>query len=96
MVDRIFPYGALPTVKEFVPSNNNVLLYDGGDGTTGAAATGSTTTTNQSGSFVEYIKPLLKKDNTPSGIILPEWPIEELALSPDAVIRDLRDKKLIE
>ena len=97
IVNRVFPYGALPTIKEFIPSNDQILTYNDGSGpSTGAAATGSTTIMQGSGSFIEYIKPLLKTDNTPSGIILPEWPIEELEVSPDEVIRDLRDKKLIE
>ena len=95
MIDRVFPYGSLPTVKEFVPSTNNVLSYLP-SGASGSEALGSTTTMEQSGSFIEYIKPLLKSDNTPSGIILPEWPITELEVAPDSVIRDLRDKKLIE
>ena len=95
MIDRVFPYGSLPTVKEFVPSTNNVLSYLP-NGASGSEALGSTTPMEQSGSFIEYIKPLLKSDNTPSGIILPEWPITELEVAPDSVIRDLRDKKLIE
>ena len=42
------------------------------------------------------MKPLLKSDNTPTGILLPEYPVELLQTEPDEVIRDLRDKKLIE
>ena len=97
IVNRVFPYGSLPTVKEFVSSDNNILTYNDGSGpSTGANATGSTSIMETSGSFIEYIKPLLKSDNTPSGIILPEFPIDALATSPDEVIRDLRDKKLID
>jgi len=97
IVDRVFPYGSLPTVKEFVSSDNNILTYNDGTGpSTGANATGSTTIMETSGSFIEYIKPLLKSDNTPSGILKPEYPIIELEVTPDEVIRDLRDKKLIE
>jgi len=93
----VFPYGSLPTVKEFVSSDNNILTYNDGTGpSTGANATGSTTIMETSGSFIEYIKPLLKSDNTPSGILKPEYPIIELEVTPDEVIRDLRDKKLIE
>ena len=47
-------------------------------------------------SFIEYIKPLLKRDNTPTGILKPEFPVTEIDVTPDEIIRDLRDKKLIE
>ena len=97
LINRPFPYGSLPTVKEFVPSGNNILSYDGGaSGATGANASGSTSIIEQSGSFVEYIKPLLKRDNTPTGILKPEFPVVEIDVTPDEVVRDLRDKKLIE
>tara|TARA_B110000091_G_C13759092_1_gene451259 strand:- start:27 stop:1535 length:1509 start_codon:yes stop_codon:yes gene_type:complete len=96
LVDRIFPYGSLPTVKEFVPSNNQVLSFDGGAaGSTGANASGSTTIMESSGSFIQYIKPLLKSDNTPTAILKPEFPVTEIDVAPDEIIRDLRDKKLI-
>ena len=96
LVDRIFPYGSLPTVKDFVPSNNQVLSFDGGAvGSTGANASGSTTIMESSGSFIEYIKPLLKSDNTPTAILKPEFPVTEIDVAPDEIIRDLRDKKLI-
>ena len=97
IVDRVFPYGSLPTVKEFVPSQNNILTYNNDQGpTTGANATGSTSIMEASGSFITYIKPLLKRDNTPTAILKPEYPVEEIDVTPDSVIRDLRDKKLIE
>ena len=96
LVDRVFPYGSLPTIKEFVPSGNNILTYNDASGpSTGAAATGSTTIIETSGSFIEYIKPLLKRDNTPTGILKPEYPVEGIDVAPDEIIRDLRDKKLI-
>ena len=97
IVNRVFPYGSLPTIKEFVPSQNNILSYDGGaSGAKGSEASGSTTIIEQSGSFIEYIKPLLKEDNTPTGILKPEFPVTEIDVTPDEVVRDLRDKKLIE
>ncbi len=96
LINRPFPYGSLPTVKEFVPSTNQILSYDGGSGASGSEASGSTTIMEQSGSFIEYIKPLLKRDNTPTGILKPEFPVVEIDVTPDEVIRDLRDKKLIE
>lgn len=96
LVDRVFPYGSLPTIKEFVPSGNNILTYNDASGpSTGAAATGSTTIIETSGSFIEYIKPLLKRDNTPTAILKPEYPVEGIDVAPDEIIRDLRDKKLI-
>ena len=96
IVDRVFPYGSLPTVKEFVPSSDQILAYNDDTGpSTGAAATGSTTIMENSGSFVEYIKPLLKSDNTPTAILKPEFPTVDIDVAPDAIIRELRDKKLI-
>jgi len=38
---------------------------------------------------------LAKSDNTPSGILFPEYPTALIELEPDKVITDLRDKKLI-
>tara|TARA_R110001606_G_scaffold42136_2_gene113005 strand:- start:1457 stop:6739 length:5283 start_codon:yes stop_codon:yes gene_type:complete len=96
IVNRVFPYGSLPTIKEFVPSTNQILSFDGGSGASGSEASGSTTIMEQSGSFIEYIKPLLKSDNTPTGILKPEFPVTEIDVTPDEIIRDLRDKKLIE
>ena len=94
IVDYPFPYGPLPTVREFVPSNDTIFSPTPAGGTTPTYPTSSTI--QQSGSFVNYVKPLLKKDNTPTGIVLPEYPIDTLKVEPDEVIRDLRDKKLIE
>lgn len=75
---------------------NNILTYNDASGpSTGAAATGSTTIIETLGSFIEYIKPLLKRDNTPTGILKPEYPVEGIDVAPDEIIRDLRDKKLI-
>jgi hypothetical protein len=48
-----------------------------------------------SGSFISYIPPLRKQDNTPTGIVFPEYPVAAIQISPDEIIRDLRDKKLI-
>jgi len=93
IVDKQFPYGPLPVVKEFVPSSNTLFQDQAAFGGSSYPASSSI---EQSGSFVEFVKPLLKKDNTPSGILKPEYPVVELEVSPDEVIRDLRDKKLIE
>ena len=94
LINREFPYGALPVTKEFIPSTNVDLVNEAN--ATGAEATGSLSTSSQSGSIVTIYKPLTKADNTPSGIIFPEFPTELIDLNPDEVIIDLRDKKLIE
>ena len=49
-----------------------------------------------SGSFITKYQPLLKQNNTPTGIIFPQYPIAAIEIEPDNVIRNLRDKKLIE
>ena len=98
-VNRSFPYGTLSTIKKFVESTNSISLNEGGAGgagVTGTAATGSTSTTSQSGSFVEYVKPLRKSDNTPAGILFPEYPTALIDLSPDEILSQLRDNKLID
>ena len=94
LINREFPYGSLPVTKEFIPSTNVDLVNEANK--TGADATGSLSTSSQSGSIVTIYKPLTKADNTPSGIIFPEFPTELIDLNPDEVIVNLRDKKLIE
>lgn len=94
LINREFPYGALPVTKEFIPSTNVDLVN--AENKTGAEATGSLSTSSQSGSIVTIYKPLTKADNTPSGILFPEFPTELIDLNPDEIIIDLRDKKLIE
>jgi len=94
LINREFPYGSLPVTKEFIPSTNVDLVNEANK--TGDLATGSLSTSSQSGSIVTIYKPLTKADNTPSGIIFPEFPTELIDLNPDEVIINLRDKKLIE
>jgi hypothetical protein len=94
IIDYPFPYGPLPTVREFVPTTDIETINEGGQAFTNA--TGSNSISSVSGSFINYVKPLLKSDNTPTGILLPEFPVDTLKIEPDEVIRDLRDKKLIE
>ena len=84
----------MPVTKEFIPSTNVDLVNEANK--TGDLATGSLSTSSQSGSIVTIYKPLTKADNTPSGIIFPEFPTELIDLNPDEVIINLRDKKLIE
>ena len=87
----------LPSQKEFVVSNNTTTnFFDAsGEVKTGDATTSSAVQT-PSGSFIDKYQPLLKQNNTPTGIIFPQYPIAAIELEPDEVIRDLRDKKLIE
>ena len=101
LINREFPYGSLPITKEFIPSTNNDLVYGSDNSTPGSPATaqdatGSFTTSQQSGSIVTTFKPLFKSDNTPAGILFPEFPTVLIDKNPDEVIIDLRDKKLIE
>ena len=49
-----------------------------------------------SGSFISYIPPLKKSDNTPSGFFFPQYPVSEIELNPDEVFKQLRDNKLID
>ena len=100
--DNLFPYGGLKTVKKEVTNQltTGLTKFLGSDGTSGAqsdAAFSSSldTTTSGSTTFVSVIEPLTKKDNTPSGIVFPEYPTALIELDPDKVITDLRDKKLI-
>jgi hypothetical protein len=53
-------------------------------------------TTSQSISYLSVVQPLSKQDNTPSGFFFPEYPTADIEVNTDAVIKDLRDKKLIE
>ena len=94
-INKLFPYGSLPSKKEFIPSQNSITL-NAPTGSAGTVATGSTTTTTTSGSIVSVYNPLLKSDNLPSAFLFPEYPTAEIELNPDKALQDLRDKKLIE
>jgi len=92
-VDRPFPYGTLPTIKKFVDSTNQSF----GDTPAFAGSSYPTQATSQgSGSFIEYTEPLRKSDNTPAGILFPEYPTALIDLTPDEILKNLRDNKLIE
>ena len=100
--DNLFPYGGLKTVKKEVTNQltTGLTKFLGSDGTTGAQSDSAfssslDSTTSGSTTFVSVIEPLTKKDNTPSGIVFPEYPTALIELDPDKVITDLRDKKLI-
>ena len=94
-IDKLFPYGSLPSKKEFIPNQNSITL-NAPTGSAGTVATGSVTTTTTSGSIVSVYNPLLKSDNLPSAFIFPEYPTAEIELDPDKALQDLRDKKLID
>ena len=98
LVDTPFPYGSLAVTKEFVPSTNSTTLFtdDGGAGVGQNTATTGSMVSSQSGSIVTIYKPLTKADNTPSGILFPQYPTTLIDIQPDKVITNLRDKKLIE
>ena len=100
IVNDLFPYGSLPQLTKWVDSKNTEVLNTGStiDGMTWTSTFPATQsyTENASGSYISYTPPLRKQDNTPSGFLFPEYPIAKLEISPDEVLRDLRDKKLIE
>ena len=104
IVNKTFPYGGLPIVKEFVPSSNSVTNMFGTASAAGTvpgnpnvtAYSQSITSTTQSGSIVEVYAPLTIAANTPSGFLFPQYPTADIELDPDTIITDLRDKKLID
>jgi len=98
VIDQLFPYGGLPVSKEFIVSDNSITKYldATGEEKGQAESTTSSTVITPSGSFVTKYSPLLKQDNTPTGIVFPHYPIPEIELEPDSIISDLRDKKLVD
>ena len=98
IINQTFPYAELPIKREFIPSQNQDLVYgtDTGQPPTPQNATGSFTTQEQSGSIITTYSPLLKKNNTPSGFLFPNFPIKEIELTPDEALIQLRDNKLID
>ena len=109
VLNSLFPYGGLKTdavTLDDTLTNSVTHFYDGQndqnppDGVV-TSATGSYYTSSMAeqstiNARIEFIeRPLAKKDNTPTGILLPEFPTATIELDPDKVITDLRDKKLI-
>ena len=92
-VDTPFPYGTLPKTKRFVDSTNQ--SFGSTPAFTGASYP-TQATSEGSGSFIEYTEPLRKSDNTPAGILFPEYPTALIDLTPDEILKNLRDNKLIE
>ncbi len=97
-INKLFPYGSLPSKKEFVPSQNIItkFLNSAGDAQPIDQATTSSAVPEQSGSIMDIYNPLLKSDNLPSAFVFPEYPTAAIELDPDKALQDLRDKKLIE
>ena len=93
VLDSLFPYGGLKTEQRFVETDNINTFFSGA--VDAQYPSSSTAITAQSGSYVTSVAPLSKKDNTPTGILFPEYPTADIELEPDVVITDLRDKKLI-
>jgi len=109
VLNSLFPYGGLKTdavTLDDTLTNSVTNFFDGQNGQNPpdgvvTSATGSYYTSSMSeqstiNARIEFIeRPLAKKDNTPTGILLPEFPTATIELDPDKVITDLRDKKLI-
>ena len=102
ILNSLFPYGGLKVdqvekdetttdaITQFYDQNGSPVAADGAYYTSSMSSTSSVNPT------FEYVeRPLSKKDNTPSGILFPEFPTALIELEPDKVITDLRDKKLI-
>ena len=98
IINQTFPYAELPIKREFLPSSNfsESFVTDTGQPPTPQNAIGSVTTSSQSGSIITSYSPLLKKNNTPSGFLFPNFPIKEIELTPDEALKQLRDNKLID
>ena len=102
ILNSLFPYGGLKVdqvEKDNTQTDAITQFYDqdgnpvaNGD-TVYTQSMSSTSSVNPTFEYVE--RPLAKKDNTPSGILFPEFPTALIELEPDKVITDLRDKKLI-
>ena len=109
VLNSLFPYGGLKTDAvqlDDTTTNSVTNFFDGQNGqnppdgvvtsATGSYYTSSMAESSSISARIEFIeRPLAKKDNTPTGILLPEFPTATIELDPDKVITDLRDKKLI-
>ena len=104
ILNSLFPYGGLKTDRVEVDdtlTDSVTTFFD--NQTPNAQPTSAsdayTSSMSQTSSIVprfQYIeRALAKADNTPAGILFPEYPTALIELEPDKVITDLRDKKLI-
>ena len=108
ILNSLFPYGGLKTDRVEVDdtltdsiTNFSTQQNDDPGGIAPEPGNGAfyTQSMSQTSSIVprfQYIeRALAKADNTPAGILFPEYPTALIELEPDKVITDLRDKKLI-
>ena len=104
ILNSLFPYGALKTDRVEVDdtlTDSVTTFFDNQANTpqptaSSDAFTSSLSSTSSIVPRFQYIeRALAKADNTPSGILFPEYPTALIELEPDKVITDLRDKKLI-
>ena len=106
VLNSLFPYGGLRTdqieVNQTLTSAKTVFSSgqsgavenpEPGDGAFYTQSMASTSSVVPQFTSVE--RPLAKKDNTPTGILFPEFPTALIELEPDKVITKLRDNKLI-
>jgi|FLOH01.1.fsa_nt_gi hypothetical protein len=93
LMSTLFPYGSLKTEQRFVESNN--ILTENSGSSSELWPSSSMAIAEQSGSYITSIAPLSKKDNTPSGLLLPEFPTKIIDVSTDEIIKKLRDNKLL-
>ena len=104
VLNSLFPYGSLITdqiqinntltngITQFFDNGNPPVATDN-DGPYYTSSMSSTSSIQPD--YISKERPLAKKDNTPSGILFPEFPTALIELEPDKVITQLRDNKLI-
>ena len=102
ILNSLFPYGGLKVDQVETDQTNTDAVTQFYDQNGDPVANGDTVFTQSMASTssvtpsFEYVeRPLSKKDNTPTGILFPEFPTALIELEPDKVITQLRDNKLI-
>ena len=102
VLNSLFPYGGLKTDQVETDQTNTDALTQFFDQNGDPVANGATVYTQSMSStssinpqFTSVERPLAKKDNTPTGILFPEFPTATIELETDKVITQLRDNKLI-
>ena len=103
VLNQLFPYGGLKTDQVEADQTNTDALTNFFDANGDPVAANSDTVFTQSMSstssinpqFTSVERPLAKRDNTPTGILFPEFPTATIELETDKVITQLRDNKLI-
>jgi len=104
VLNSLFPYGSLITDQIQINNtftNGITQFFDNGNPPVATNNEGPYYTSSMSSTssvqpdYISKERPLAKKDNTPSGILFPEFPTALIELEPDKVITQLRDNKLI-